>query len=89
MESAENAGEAKENSSSEEETRKNILADLDAHVPWQEIAKKYHVSTKTISKIRDEAAGGPNNRQRLRRVKAKSQRRLSIFTEMGNPQLTW
>ena len=38
----------------EDELRSHVLAALAQRVPWNVIAKKYHVSPKTISKFRKE-----------------------------------
>jgi hypothetical protein len=45
--------ESQESKTNDEiESRKaQVKADLANHVPWQNIAKKYHISPKTISKI--------------------------------------
>lgn len=42
---------------SQDELEQKILSDLAARKPWDYIAKKYHVSTKTIQKIRDRKQG--------------------------------
>jgi hypothetical protein len=39
---------------SEDELRRHILVDLAARTPWNNIAKKYHVSPNPISRIRKE-----------------------------------
>ncbi|MFQ5969996.1 MAG: hypothetical protein ACE5J2_05840 [Nitrososphaerales archaeon] len=47
----------KENTESQgkhwENLKKEVLRDLRVHVPWQKIAKKYHISTKTIQAIKE------------------------------------
>jgi len=38
---------------SQEELEQRVLSDLAARKPWDHIAQEYHISTKTIQKIRD------------------------------------
>lgn len=40
-----------------ESLEKQVLAELEAHTPWNVIAKKYRISTKTIAKIREKRLG--------------------------------
>jgi len=46
---------------SDEELEKAILGELEKRTGWDKIARKYHVSTKTINKIRAKHAGVPSS----------------------------
>jgi hypothetical protein len=50
-------------SDSEKELEENVLRDLEAHIPWDVIAKKHHISTKRIQRIKLKAEESDNEKQ--------------------------